>query len=228
MQLHAAEKDPPDRPEELRRPLRARSVRPWGVRAGHHASGGRRIGDRLMRWKRDSAWDDAGIAELRQRLAQATARAQEAEARARTCGGTTGRRLGTGGTPAGPRGPCRSGRGAGARGRGAHARLRGSGRRGREPLPPPPGTQCEPQAQRGRARGGGGVRDRDGCASRDRAEPPLPAHPCLRTDALPAGDHAIERREVPCSVSCHRRSADWISSPRTSTTRIGSSTGRSV
>ncbi len=34
-----------------------------------------------MRWKRDSAWDDAGIAELRQRLAQATARAQEAEAR---------------------------------------------------------------------------------------------------------------------------------------------------
>ncbi|HJQ72307.1 MAG TPA: hypothetical protein VJ887_02730 [Actinomycetota bacterium] len=35
-----------------------------------------------MRWKRDSAWDDAGIAELRQRLAQATARAQEAEDRA--------------------------------------------------------------------------------------------------------------------------------------------------
>lgn len=35
-----------------------------------------------MRWKRDSAWEDAGIAELRQRLAQATAQAQEAEARA--------------------------------------------------------------------------------------------------------------------------------------------------
>jgi signal transduction histidine kinase len=35
-----------------------------------------------MRWKRDPAWDDAGTAELRQRLAQATARAEEAEARA--------------------------------------------------------------------------------------------------------------------------------------------------
>lgn len=34
-----------------------------------------------MRWKRDSGWEDAGIAELRQRLAQATARAQELEAR---------------------------------------------------------------------------------------------------------------------------------------------------
>ncbi len=35
-----------------------------------------------MRRKRDPAWDDAGTAELRQRLAQATARAQEAEERA--------------------------------------------------------------------------------------------------------------------------------------------------
>jgi signal transduction histidine kinase len=35
-----------------------------------------------MRWKRDPTWDDAGIAELRQRLAQETARAQEAEDRA--------------------------------------------------------------------------------------------------------------------------------------------------
>lgn len=35
-----------------------------------------------MRWKRDPAWDDAGIAELRQRLAQANARVQEAEDRA--------------------------------------------------------------------------------------------------------------------------------------------------
>jgi signal transduction histidine kinase len=35
-----------------------------------------------MRWKkRDPAWDDAGTAELRQRLAQATARAQAAEER---------------------------------------------------------------------------------------------------------------------------------------------------
>lgn len=34
-----------------------------------------------MRRRRDSGWEDAGIAELRQRLAQATARAQEAEAR---------------------------------------------------------------------------------------------------------------------------------------------------
>ena len=55
-----------------------------------------------MRWKRDSAWEDAGIAELRQRLAQATAQAQEAEA-SRTFGGTTGRRLGACWTPGGPR-----------------------------------------------------------------------------------------------------------------------------
>jgi signal transduction histidine kinase len=40
-----------------------------------------------MRWKRDSTWEDAGIAELRQRLAQATARAQEAEARLARAGG---------------------------------------------------------------------------------------------------------------------------------------------
>lgn len=39
-----------------------------------------------MRWKRDSEWEDAGIAELRQRLAQATARAQEAEERAARAG----------------------------------------------------------------------------------------------------------------------------------------------
>jgi signal transduction histidine kinase len=49
-----------------------------------------------MRWKRDSAWDDAGIAELRQRLAQATARVQEAEARAARAEGrpVPGSRLG--------------------------------------------------------------------------------------------------------------------------------------
>ncbi len=41
-----------------------------------------------MRWKkRDPAWDDAGTAELRQRLAQATARAQAAEERLARGGG---------------------------------------------------------------------------------------------------------------------------------------------
>ncbi len=49
-----------------------------------------------MRWKRDPAWDDAGIAELRQRLAQANARVQEAEDRAARAEGrpVAGSRLG--------------------------------------------------------------------------------------------------------------------------------------
>lgn len=49
-----------------------------------------------MRWKRDSAWEDAGIAELRQRLAQANARVQEAEDRAARAEGrpVAGSRLG--------------------------------------------------------------------------------------------------------------------------------------
>lgn len=54
------------------------------------------MGDRPMRWKRDPAWDDAGIAELRQRLAQANARVQEAEDRAARAEGrpVAGSRLG--------------------------------------------------------------------------------------------------------------------------------------
>lgn len=54
------------------------------------------MGDRLMRWKRDPAWDDAGIAELRQRLAQANAQVQEAEDRAARAEGrpVAGSRLG--------------------------------------------------------------------------------------------------------------------------------------
>ena len=49
-----------------------------------------------MRWKRDPAWDDAGIAELRPRLAQANARLQEAEDRAARAEGrpVAGSRLG--------------------------------------------------------------------------------------------------------------------------------------